>query len=137
MPSVNVRLLVDTHILVRWRLEPDKLSRAQKRALRIAEIRNSQIFISAITLWELALLAVAGRIKTKGPLDAWLADLVSQPLIEVLPITPQIAAAGAQLGSGFHNDPSDRIIVATARCHGLKIVTSDERIRDWGGVSVI
>ncbi len=59
------------------------------------------------------------------------------PLIEVLTITPEIAAAGAQLGSGFHNDPADRIIVATARCHGLKLLTSDERIRSWGGVSVI
>jgi PIN domain nuclease of toxin-antitoxin system len=70
-------------------------------------------------------------------MDAWLADLVLQPLIEVLPITPEIAAVGAQLGSGFHKDPADRIIVATARCHGLKLLTSDERIRGWGGVGVI
>ena len=77
-----------------------------------------------------------GRIRPKGPLDAWLSDIVSPP-IEVLPITPEIAAMGAQLGSGFHNDPADRIIVATARCHGLTLVTSDERIRGWGGVSVI
>lgn len=130
-------LLVDTHILVRWRLEPEKLTRPQQRSLRIAENRSSPVSISAITLWELALLAVGGRIKTKGPLDAWIEDLVPRPLIEVLPITPQIAAAGAQLGSGFHNDPSDRIIVATARCHALTLVTSDRRIRDWGGVGVI
>jgi PIN domain nuclease of toxin-antitoxin system len=130
-------LLVDTHIFVRWRLEPDKLTRPQQRALRIAENRSATISISAITVWELALLVVGGRIRTKGPLDAWLTDLVLKPLIEVLPITPEIAAMGAQLGSGFHNDPADRIIVATARCHGLKLVTSDERIRGWGGVSVI
>jgi len=130
-------LLVDTHIFVRWRLEPDKLTRPQQRALRIAESRSTVISISAITIWELALLAVKGRIKLKEPLDAWLANRVLQPPIEVLPITPEIAATGAQLGSGFHNDPADRIIVATARCHGLKLVTSDQRIRDWGGVSVI
>ncbi len=130
-------LLVDTHVLVRWRLEPGQLTRPQKRALRIAEGRSATISVSAITLWELALLAAGGRIKTKGPLDVWLAHLVSAPLIEVLTITPEIAAAGAQLGSGFHNDPADRIIVATARCHGLKLLTSDERIRSWGGVSVI
>ena len=130
-------LLVDTHIFVRWRLEPDQLTRPQQRALRIAENRSTAISISAMTIWELALLAAKGRIKLKGPLDAWLANLVLQPLIEVLPITPEIAAVGAQLGPGVHYDPADRIIVATARCHGLKLVTSDQRIRDWGGVSVI
>jgi len=130
-------LLVDTHIFVRWRLEPSKLTRPQQRALRIAESRSISISISAITIWELALLAERGRIRLKEPLDAWLANLVLQPLIEVLPITPEIAAMGAQLGSGFHNDPADRIIAATARCHSLILVTSDERIRGWGGVSVI
>ena len=61
----------------------------------------------------------------------WLTDLVLQPLIEVLPITPEIAATGAQLGSGFHNDPADRIIVATARCHGLEaahVRSADSRL---------
>ena len=130
-------LLVDTHIFFRWQAEPDKLTRPQLRALRNADHRSIPISISAITIWELALLAARGRIKQKGPLDLWLTDLVSESLIEVLPITPEIAAAGAQLGSGFHNDPADRIIVATARCYGLHLVTSDRRIRDWGGVRVI
>ncbi len=130
-------LLVDTHIFLRWQLQPEKLTRPQQRVLRIAENRSSAISISAITVWELALLAAAGKIKSKVPLDLWLTDLVSHPLVEVLPITPEIAAAGAQLGSGFHNDPADRIIVATARCHDLTLATSDERILDWGGVRVI
>ena len=129
-------LLVDTHIFYRWQAEPGKLSHPQMRALRNADNRGLPISISAITLWELALLAAHGRIKTKGPLDLWLTDIVSPP-IEVLPITPEIAAAGALLGSGFHKDPADRIIVATARCHGLKLVTSDERIRSWGGVGAV
>jgi PIN domain nuclease of toxin-antitoxin system len=134
---MSALLLVDTHVLYRWRVEPEKLTRPQLRALRNAERRSAIVSVSSITLWELALLAERGRIERKIPLDVWLAELVSQPLIEVLPITPEIAAKGAQLGSKFHNDPADRIIVATARCHRLKLLTSDERIRDWGGVSVI
>jgi len=129
-------LLVDTHIFYRWQAEPAKLTRPQVRALRNADNRGVPVSISAITLWELALLAAHGRIRTKGPLEAWLLNIVAPP-IEVLPITPEIAATGSRLGSGFHNDPADRIIVATARCHGMKLVTSDERIRGWGGVSVI
>ena len=130
-------LLVDTHIFVRWRLEPDQLTRPQRRALLLAENRSTALSISAITIWELALLAAKGRIKLKEPLGAWLNNLVLQPLIEVVPITPEIAAMGAQLGSALHNDPADRIIVATARCHNLTLVTSDQGIRDWGGIRVI
>jgi len=63
-------LLVDTHIFVRWRLEPDKLTRAQQRALRIAESRSTVISISAITIWELALLAVKGLAVHFGGLSA-------------------------------------------------------------------
>jgi len=129
-------LLVDTHIFYRWQAEPLKLTRAQARALRNADNRGNPISISAISIWELALLGVAGRIRTRVPLDVWLTDIVAPPLI-TLPITAEIAAAGARLGSGFHGDPADRIIVATARCHDLTLVTSDQRIRDWGGVSVI
>ena len=136
MSSVVSALLVDTHIFFRWQAEPAKLTRPQLRALRHADNRGIPVSISAVTLWELALLAVRGRIKPNGPLEAWLTDIVSPP-IEVLPITPEIAATGALLGSGFHNDPSARIIVATARCYHLTLVTSDQRIRDWGGVSVI
>jgi PIN domain nuclease of toxin-antitoxin system len=121
-------LLVDTHIFVRWRLEPDELTRPQQRALRIAENRSTAISISAMTIWELALLAAKGRIKLKEPLDAWLANLVLQPLIEVLPITPEIAATGAQLGSDFHNDPADRIIVATARCQVAHVRSAHSRL---------
>ena len=130
-------LLADTHVFHRWRVAPHKLTRPQQRELRRAVDQQTPVSISTITLWELALLAAHGRITFTNPMDAWLADMVSDPLIDVLPITPEIAAVGAQIGSGFHNDPADRIIVATARCHGLKLVTSDQRIRDWGGVGVI
>ncbi len=93
--------------------------------------------ISSVSVWELALVAARGRIEVTGPLEVWLEEMVDNPLIVVLQITPRIAAEGAQLGSGFHSDPSDRIIVATARCHDLTLLTADQRIRDWGGVSVI
>jgi len=133
MPAV----LVDTNVLYRWQVEPGKLTRQQQRALRIAEQSGTAISISAISVWELALLGARGRIKVHGPLGAWLDRMVVQPLISILPITPEIAAEGAQLGSGFHNDPADRIIVATARCHGLTLLTADERIKDCGLVGVI
>jgi PIN domain nuclease of toxin-antitoxin system len=46
-------------------------------------------------------------------------------------------AESAQLAAGFHKDPADQLIVATARCHGLRLLTADERIRKWGKVAVV
>jgi PIN domain nuclease of toxin-antitoxin system len=50
-------------------------------------------------------------------------------------LTPAIAAASISL-LGLPRDPADRLIAATAMCHGLTLLTSDERIRAWGGVPV-
>jgi PIN domain nuclease of toxin-antitoxin system len=52
-------------------------------------------------------------------------------------VTPQIAAESVQPGADFPKDPADRIIVATALCHGLRLMTVDERIRKWGKVLLI
>ena len=48
-----------------------------------------------------------------------------------------VAAESARLGRDFPKDPADRIIAATARCHGLRLMTADENIRRWGKVPVI
>ena len=65
------------------------------------------------------------------------ASAQSDPLLAVLPITARIAAEGVQLDAGFHKDPADRIIVATARCHALRLATADDRIHRWGKVPLI
>ena len=130
-------VLLDTHIWYRGRHDPKRLSRPQARVLSRAEGHPAAVCVSAISLWELALLATHGRIDVAGSLETWLDDLASDGSVEVLPVTPRIAAAGAQAEPGLHSDPCDRIIVATARAHGLKLLTADQRIREWGGVNVI
>jgi PIN domain nuclease of toxin-antitoxin system len=137
MGSELESLLLDTHIWYRWQHDPGKLSRVQFRALERAKRREAEISVSCFSLWELAFLGSRGRIKVNGMLKTWLEEMAESPLVKVIPITPLIAAQGAQLGAGFPSDPADRIIVATALCHHLTLLTADERIRGWGGVSVI
>jgi PIN domain nuclease of toxin-antitoxin system len=93
--------------------------------------------LSAITLWEVAMLLERGRISIAKSLAEFLSDIESHPLLTVLPLTASIAVESAALGSDFHRDPADRIIVATARCHGLTLITADERIRKWGKVNLV
>lgn len=130
-------ILLDTHILIWWRLDSRRLSRNQARRLEDLERRQNPMAISAITLWEIAVLSARGRIEIAQPLDVWLEELEGHPLIDVLPLTARIAAESVRLGPDFHNDPADQIIVATARLHGLPLMTADERIRGWGKVPII
>jgi PIN domain nuclease of toxin-antitoxin system len=130
-------VLLDTHILLWWRSDAGGLTPTQRRTLQELERKGSPVAISAITLWELANLVACGRRRITVPLDAWLEELENHPLIAVLPLTARVVADSVQLGADFHKDPADRIIVATARCHGLRLMTADQRIRRWGRVPLI
>ncbi len=125
-------VLLDTHILVWWRTNPRSLSRDQVRCIEQCELRGEPLRLSAISLWEMAKLAERGWVEPEGPIETWLQEIEEHPLLQVLPIDARIAAESVQLGAGFPHDPADQIIVATARCHGLRLLTADERIQRWG-----
>jgi PIN domain nuclease of toxin-antitoxin system len=131
------RILLDTHILIWWRLNSRRLDRNRARRLQELENKQQPVSISAISLWEIAVLASHDRIEIDDPLDGWLEETEAHPLIEVLPLSARVAAESVRLGPDFHNDPADRIIAATARVHGLYLMTADDRIRKWGQVPVL
>jgi PIN domain nuclease of toxin-antitoxin system len=131
------RLLLDTHIVVRWISEPKKLSRIQWRLIRQTLDRKRPVAISSITLLEIAnLFATAGRVRSSISLNELFRELRTAPLFQILPITFEIAAEVAALG-GLLTDPADRAIVATARVNQLRLVTSDQRIIESKLVPVI
>lgn len=130
-------LLLDTHVLVRWLISPEALTPAQAGAISEMEQRAAPLSISAITLWEIAQLVSRGRIRIHTALPAWLRDLEYHPLMDVRPLTAEVAAEGAALDDDFPKDPADRIIVATARVHRIRLATSDDRILRWGKVWLI
>jgi PIN domain nuclease of toxin-antitoxin system len=85
--------------------------------------------VSTITLWEIAMLVARGRLPLLGSVDAFLADVESHPVVQMLPITARVAVESTRLGSTYSRDPVDRIIGATARCYGLRLMTADQNIR--------
>jgi PIN domain nuclease of toxin-antitoxin system len=129
--------LLDTHILVWWLSDQGRLSRAQIRALSEIDSGSATAAISGMTLWEVAVLVERGRLQIAGSADVWLDEIQSHPRLTVLPITAAIAIESERLGPNFPKDPADRIIAATARCHGLRLLTADDKIRRWGGVPII
>jgi PIN domain nuclease of toxin-antitoxin system len=119
------RFLADTHVVVRWFAEPQKLSYEQKRILEDSARRREPVAISAISLLEIAALEAARRIR--GGAAKILEALGADPLFQILPMTIEIAIEVALLGASLR-DPTDRAIVASARVHRLRLLTSDQRI---------
>ena len=72
-----------------------------------------------------------------GPWPLWLRTAASLPHLEVLPLTVDVAIESEQLGESFPPDTADRLIAATARVHGLTLITSDEAIRRSGAVRTL
>jgi PIN domain nuclease of toxin-antitoxin system len=132
-----ISFLLDTHILLWWRTEFHRLSKAQTRVLEGLEEQGQPVGLSAISLREFAMMMHRRRISVEMPLDTWMDSIEFHPLITILPLTTKIAAESVRLGDDFPRDPADQIIVATARCHGLTLITSDARIRKWGKVNLV
>ena len=131
-----MKLLLDTHILVWWVSEPRRMSPKQRRALSRASAATP-LCVSDISLWEVAGLSERSRVRLSMPLRDWLESATAPPLVRRLPISPAVAAEVASLPLTLDWDPADRIIVATARIHGLRLVTADERIVESGLVGVL
>lgn len=132
-----MKLLLDTHALLWWLADAGPLSPTQIRALERAETANDPIGVSAITLWELAKLSERGRVQFDQSVDVVLEEIEQHPALSVLPLDARVALESTRLGDRFPSDPADQLIVATARVHGLRLVTADERIRRSGSVSVL
>jgi len=89
---------------------------------------DSPLGLSDISLWEIATLTELGRIALDRPLREWLEQASAPPLVRRVGISPAIASEVAALPETFPRDPADRIIVATARLLGARLLTSDQRI---------
>ena len=119
-------ILLDTHVLVWTVTDSKRLSRAAVREIERARRRDG-VAISAITLWELALLFARGRIRSYGSVESSVRMFCEG--VNVRPITLEIATLATQFPSDYPGDPVDRLIGATARAEGLTLITRDENIR--------
>jgi PIN domain nuclease of toxin-antitoxin system len=112
---------------------PGKLSAAAAAAID----REPELGISVFSCWELAMLAVKGRITLDGAVETWIAEAVARDRLHVLPLTPAIAVGAALLGDSFPTDPADRLIYVTARAEGVRLVTRDRAIRDYDSTGTV
>jgi len=123
--------LLDTHVLV-WLMEGnERLGQKSREMIRTAA-QADNLYVSAITPWEVAMLVSKGRLSFSVEIGEWLRIALAMPGILMTPLSVEISVASTQLPGDFHSDPADRIIVATARHIGATLVTEDKLILTYG-----
>ena len=128
-------LLLDTHVWV-WSVHNDtRLSPAHRRLLE--HTKSVDIGVSAISCWEIAKLVSLQRLVLNRPLDEWFNNAIESSGIRLFELTAKISVEANRLPGVFHRDPADCIIVATARVHGLKLLTVDRKILDFSYIETI
>jgi len=130
--KVNEKLLLDTHAWI-WLLNGNEESLKPEFVTIIQQAASSELLcISAISLWEVAMLESKGRIRISMDCLDWINAAMTAPGVILVPLTAEIAVCSCRLPGEFHGDPADSIIVATAKILGARLLTRDSGILRYG-----
>jgi PIN domain nuclease of toxin-antitoxin system len=120
-------MLIDTHALIWWMIDPARLS--QKASHAIADAENA-VLVSAVVAWELAIKINTGKIQPSSLLLALDAAFARQAFVELSVSVEQAVKAG--LLPLHHRDPFDRLLVAQAQALNVPIVSVDATLDRYG-----
>lgn len=126
----NNLILLDIYVIIWALIKPEELPKPIKQIISTAQ-EKKQLLIASISLWEIAMLKNKKRLNIYEPTREFLQSIVNIEGIRVTDISPLIAADSASLADGFHGDPADRIITATAITEGAYLLTRDKQILSW------
>jgi PIN domain nuclease of toxin-antitoxin system len=129
-------ILLDTHIWVWWVSDPGELSAKSRRLIEQARVEGT-IHISSISIWEVALLVGKDRLRLRMDVRDWIAKSEALPFLNFVPVDNMIALKSAYLPGPLHNDPADRIIIATAVIKEAILVTKDEKIINYPHIRTV
>jgi PIN domain nuclease of toxin-antitoxin system len=127
-------IVLDTHVWIWWVSEPGRIS-----SLAHATLSNAQkVGICPISIWEISTKVAKGKLSLDRKLEIWVHQALARPRAVLLELSPEVAILAGQLGErGFHGDPADRLIAASAMCRGVELVTKDQTIRAFEGVRTV
>src|SRR4051794_3135270 len=112
-------VLLDTCTLLWLVSQPAQLSEPAREAISASA---GAIFVSAISAWEIAIKSASGKLGLPKAAGQWYAEVLEHHGLDEIPISGSIAITSASLPR-LHNDPADRLLIATAREQGLVLVT--------------
>lgn len=125
-----MRTLLDTHAWLWWVSEDRRLSKRAKSGIKQSQ-RDEDLWVSLISIWELAKKIEKGQLILDRPQDQWLDLATTMPGLHLAELTRPVLAESCRLPPPFPGDPADQIIVATARHDDAVLVTKDRNIRGY------
>ena len=119
-----MKALLDTHAFLWWDLDDPHLSSLAAELIADGE---TEILVSAASLWEIALKVGHGRLELPGPVERYVPARLAKYRFGTMSVTGEHALRVARLPM-IHRDPFDRLLIAQAQIEGLPIVTADPAI---------
>ena len=123
-----MKLLLDMHVLLWCATEPSRLRDA---ARDVIEDGSSDVYVSAVTAWEIAIKQSLGKLELPQPAELWVPDVLRTSGFEAAPVEPT-AALRVRALPFHHRDPFDRLLIAHALEDGYSIVTHDPKFEPYG-----
>ena len=125
--------LLDTHAWLWWVTDDRRLSVPARTAIEKGQ-RDDALWLSLISVWELAKKVEKRQLVLDRPLDEWLDPALDRPGLHLAELTRPVLVESCRLPASFPGDPADQIIVSTARHLGATLVTKDRNIRTYANV---
>ena len=123
-------LLLDTCAAV-WFADDQRMSSAASEAMDRAFAARVPVYISPITAWELGMLCARGRMGFPVPPQMWFQRLSGIRGMALAEMSPEVLIASSFLPGVPPRDPADRILAATAREYGYRLVTRDRPLLQY------
>lgn len=127
-----MRLLLDTHIFLWLHTEPERLG----EHLPLVEDRRTELLVSAVVSWEIAIKYQLGRLPLPEPPERYVPERLRAIGAQALPIEHTHALAVAALAP-LHRDPFDRLLVAQAGLLDVPILTADPAIARYSAPTIM
>ena len=125
--------LLDSHTLLWAILDKKKLS---SKVIAILEDTNHEIFVSAVTFWEISLKYSLGKLDLSNVLPEDLPKLAEEVGFSLLPLLSIESAGYHQLNATWHRDPFDRMLIWQAIKNNLTLLSKDKNVALYKSVGL-
>lgn len=126
-------IVLDTHTWIWWMDIPDNLGSKARQTIG----KSARVGVHVISCFEVSILVEKEKIELNDPLDEWIANALSHPKVEVVPLSVSAAVKCNHLPGDFHRDPVDRMLAATCLLNDYPMLTKDRLIEQWGFIETV
>lgn len=126
MPE-STRYLIDTHCWLWWHIDPDRLGR---RTVKLIEDKDSVIFFSVVSAWEIVIKYNLKKIKLPLPPSDYIDKRLKISFMDVMHVSLAHVLQVEKLPD-HHKDPFDRLLIAQAMTEKLSVITADHQFQQY------